>query len=150
MSKCLDIINELPNIYLSSFFYLFLHSPMVWETWVQSLVASYQRLLKWYLIPPCLTLSNIRYVFRVKWSNPGKGVAPSPTPWCCSYWKGSLQVTLDSSRQFYLNTFCQIQFTSHKKIYEYTDAIRKGLNHYSDNSIPKTKKGLFISWLLFV
>ena len=26
------------------------------------------------MIPPCLTLSNIRYVSRVKWSNPGKGV----------------------------------------------------------------------------
>ena len=34
---------------------------------------------KWYLMPPCLTLSIIRYVSRVKWSNPGKGVAPSPT-----------------------------------------------------------------------
>ena len=40
---------------------------------------------KWYLIPPCLTLSNIRYISRVKWSNPGKGVAPSPTPRCSSY-----------------------------------------------------------------
>ena len=29
-------------------------------------VASYQRLLKWYLITRCLTLSNIRYVSRVK------------------------------------------------------------------------------------
>ena len=27
-------------------------------------------------MPPCLTLSIIRYVSRVKWSNPGKGVAP--------------------------------------------------------------------------
>ena len=27
--------------------------------------------LKWYLIPPCLTLSIIRYGSRVKWSNPG-------------------------------------------------------------------------------
>ena len=35
---------------------------------------------KWYLIPTCLTLSNIRYVSRVKWSNPGKGVASSLTP----------------------------------------------------------------------
>ena len=41
--------------------------------------------LKWYLIPPCLTLSNIRYVGRLNWSNPGKGVTPSPTPWCSSY-----------------------------------------------------------------
>ena len=41
------------------------------------------------------TLSNIRHISRVKWSNPGKGVAPSPTPRCCSYGKGSLWVTLD-------------------------------------------------------
>ena len=55
---------------------------MARETWVQSQVESYQRLKKWYLMPPCLTLSIIRYGTRVKWSNPGKGVAPSPTPWC--------------------------------------------------------------------
>ena len=34
---------------------------------------------KWYLMLPCLTPSTIRYVSRVKWSNHGKGVAPSPT-----------------------------------------------------------------------
>ena len=39
---------------------------------------SYQRLLKWNLIPPCLTLSIIRYGSRVKWSNPGNGVARPP------------------------------------------------------------------------
>ena len=57
--------------------------------------------LKRVLIPTCLTLSNIRYVSRVKWSNPGKGVAPSPTPRCSSYWKGSLQVALDYGHQLY-------------------------------------------------
>ena len=56
-------------------------------------VESHQRLKKWYLIPPCLTLSIIRYISRVKWSNPAKRVSPSPTPWCCSYWKRSLWVT---------------------------------------------------------
>ena len=56
---------------------------------VQSQVAPYQKLFKWYLIPPCLTLSNIRYVLRVKWSNPGKGVAPPSTLRCSSYWKGA-------------------------------------------------------------
>ena len=70
-------------------------SPMVREMWVQSQVESYQRLKKWYLIPPCLTLSNIRCVSRVKWTNPGKEVAPSPTPQCSSYWKGSLLVGLN-------------------------------------------------------
>ena len=41
-------------------------SPMAWENWVQSQVESYQRLKKWYLMPPCLTLSIIRYGSRVK------------------------------------------------------------------------------------
>ena len=75
---------------------------MVRETCVQSQVASYQRLYKWYLTPPYLTLSSIRYVSRVKRNNPGNGVAPSPTPRCSSYWKWNLLVALDYSRQFYL------------------------------------------------
>ena len=57
---------------------------------------------KWYLMLSCLTLGIIRYVSRVKWSHTGKGVAPSPTPLCSSYRKGSLLVTLDYSRQLYL------------------------------------------------
>ena len=42
-------------------------------------------------------LNTQRYKVRikVKWSNPGKGVAPSPTPWCSSCRKGSLCVTLN-------------------------------------------------------
>ena len=31
---------------------------MAWEIWVQSQVESYQRLKKWYSVPPCLTLST--------------------------------------------------------------------------------------------
>ena len=31
-----------------------------------------------------------------------EGVAPSPTPWCSSYRKGSLRVTLDYGHQLYL------------------------------------------------
>ena len=50
---------------------------------------------KWYLMLSCLTLSIIRYVSRVKWSNPGNGVVPSPTPRCSSYRKGSPRVNLD-------------------------------------------------------
>ena len=48
---------------------------------------------------PCLTLSIIRYVSGVKWSNPRKGVAPSPILRCSSYWKGSLLITLDYGRK---------------------------------------------------
>ena len=76
---------------------------MAQKTWVQSQVESYQRLKKWYLMLPGLTLSIIRYLSRVKESNPGKGVASSPTPQCCSYRKGSLRVTLDCGRQLYFN-----------------------------------------------
>ena len=60
------------------------------------------RLLKWYLIYSCLTLSNIRYVSRVKWRNPEKGVAPSPTPRCSSYWKEKLLVPLIYGHQLLL------------------------------------------------
>ena len=61
---------------------------MVRETGVQSHVESCQRLLKCYLMPPCWTLCIIRYEWRVKWSNPGNKVAPSPIPRYSSYWKG--------------------------------------------------------------
>ena len=87
-------------------------SPVARETWVRSQIESYQRLKKWYLMPPCLTLSIIRYGSRVKWSNPGKGVAPSPTPWCSSYRKGSLRVTLDYGRLLYFTYIVVIQFWS--------------------------------------
>ena len=73
-------------------------SLMARETWVQSQVESYQRLKKWYLMPPCLKLSIIRYGSRLKWNSSGKGVAPSPTPWNSSYRKGSLRnVTIQST-----------------------------------------------------
>ena len=42
---------------------------------------------------------KVRIKGKVKQSR--EGVAPSPTPWCCSYRKGSLRVTLDYGRQLY-------------------------------------------------
>ena len=53
-------------------------------------------------IPGCITLSIIKYRSRGKWSNPRKRVMLSPTPWCTSYWEGSLQVTLNNGRPTYL------------------------------------------------
>ena len=55
---------------------------------------------KWYFRLPFLTLNIIRQGSRVRWSNPGKGVAPSPTPWYSSYQKGSLLVTFDKGPNF--------------------------------------------------
>ena len=81
-------------------------SPVVRETWGSIPGRIIPKTLKWYLIPPCLILNNIRYVSRVKWSNPRKGIAPSPTPRCSSYWKGSLLVSLNYGRQLYIRLSC--------------------------------------------
>ena len=51
-----------------------------------------------------LNTQHYKVLSRVKWSNPGKGVAPSPTPRCSSYRKGILRVTLDYGHQLYLLT----------------------------------------------
>ena len=55
----------------------------------------------WYHL--CLTLSIIRYGSRVKRCNPGNGVAPSPTPWCSSYRKGSPSTMVANFT--YINTY---------------------------------------------
>ena len=49
-------------------------------------------------------VSIIRYVSWVKWSNPGKRIAPYPTSQCSSYWKRSFWLALDYGRQlcFYI------------------------------------------------
>ena len=80
--------------FIYSFYFIFLIKrlwveclSMARETGVQSQIESYQRLKKWYLMEPCLTLSIIRYRSRVKRSYPRKEVAPFPTPRCSSYWK---------------------------------------------------------------
>ena len=48
-----------------------------------------------------LNSQHYKVLSRVKWSNPGKRVALTPTPRCSSYWKGSLLVALDYSHQLY-------------------------------------------------
>ena len=89
---------------------------MARETWVQSQVESYQRLKKWYLMLPCLAVSIIRFGSRVKWSNPGRGVASFPTPRCPRYWKGNLQVTLNHSHQLYF-TYDNNRYTKHSSLW---------------------------------
>ena len=41
-----------------------------------------------------LNTQHYKLWIKGKVGNPGKGVAPSPTSWCSSYWKGNLQVTI--------------------------------------------------------
>ena len=107
----------LTPLYLSIYLYIYIYiyiSPIVRETCVQSQVTSCQRFKIWYLIPPCLTLSDIRYVSRVKRSNPGKRLAPSPTPLCRNYWKGSL---LRSPTLLYLYIYIYIYIYIYMYIY---------------------------------
>ena len=98
---------------------------MGWETGVQSQVESYQKLKKWYSIPPCLTFNILTYVSRVKWSNPREGVAPSSTPWCSSYWKGSFRVALDYGRQlcFYYTNRDWCFWHCHQRIIKGTEGL---------------------------
>ena len=62
-------------------------------------------------MPPCLTLSIIRYRSKVKWRNSGK-VSPTPTPRCSSFWKGSLRVALEYGHQLYIYVCICIFFYS--------------------------------------
>ena len=45
-----------------------------------------------------LSAQPYKLQIKVKWSNLGERVAPSPTPWCSSKWKGSLLLALDHGR----------------------------------------------------
>ena len=91
------------HAYLSEFAFSWVFFLVKYAMWVECSTMArktgVQDFKKWYLIPPCLTPSIIRYVSRVKWRNPGNRVTPSHRPQCCSYWKGSLRVALDYSHQ---------------------------------------------------
>ena len=92
------------NLLAVTVVYLFIYFVWVFRSSVYRLIAPVGRVFangpgdlgsipgrvipKKFKIPLCLTLSNIRYVSRVKWSNPGKGLAPSPPHWFSNYWKG--------------------------------------------------------------
>ena len=116
-----------PTVYI--YIYIYIYSGLEVSVFAKGLgnqgsvlIESYQRLKKWYLMPLCLTLSIIKYGSRVKWSNPGKWVAPFPASRCSSYWKGSLRVALDYSCQQ------QIVFSSTKlkDIFVFNHLLRHG------------------------
>ena len=79
--------------------------PLAQETWVQSQVESYQRLKKWYLMPPWLTLSIIKYRSRVNLSNPVKGVVHSLHLGIVANEKGAFRshLTMVTSFTLYIN-----------------------------------------------
>ena len=98
---------------------------------------------KWYLMPPCLTLSIMKYRSRVKWSNPGKGVEPCPTPWCSSYRKRSLWVTLDYGRQLYFrkkHVLVKRMFTKWSKHRFASTMLSRKDSPWSRNTYSQIKK----------
>ena len=68
------------------------------------------------MVLDAVVLNTQHYKERIKgkWNNLGKGVASSPTPWCSSYRKGSLRLTLDYGRQLYLLIWRQ----KHSKLFQ--------------------------------
>ena len=52
-----------------------------------------------------LNIQHYKVQIKGKVKQSREGIAPSPTPWCSSYRKGSLRVTLDYGRQLYLLTY---------------------------------------------
>ena len=77
----------------------------------------------------------IRYGSRVKWSNPGKGVMPFPTPWCSSYWKGGLLVLLGYGRQL-----THTHTHTHIYIYIYIYIYKSNIYQHSRYQKKKEKK----------
>ena len=58
---------------------------MAQKTRVQFQVESYQKLNKMVLDVALFNTQHYKIQINGKWSNPGKGVVPSTTPWCSSY-----------------------------------------------------------------
>ena len=61
-----------------------------------------------------------------------EGVAPSPTPWCSSYRKGSLRVTLDYGRQLYLLTLLHssnINISNKRKWFHIKNCKKQTISH---------------------
>ena len=102
------------SLSLSIYIYIYKHiykkicSPMTRETRVQSQVKLYQILKKYYLTPPCIRLTIVKYVSSAKWRNSGKGIAVYSSPRRSRYWKGSLRVTFKWVTNF--TTFIYITF----------------------------------------
>ena len=60
-----------------------------------------------------LNTQHYKVRIKVKWSNPGKGVAPSPTPQCSSYQKeafGSPSTTVAKFTYFFIRLLNDIDF----------------------------------------
>ena len=65
--------------------------------------------LKMLLDTSLLNTQQCKVGIKGKVEQSGEGVAPSPTPRCSSYWKGSLRVALDNGRQLHFIIICYLK-----------------------------------------
>ena len=100
---------------VSKYIYIYITCPL-WLKWLEDLGSIQGWVLpktqKMVLDTSLLNIQHYKVWIKVKYSYPGKGVAPSPTPRCSSYWKGSPWVTLDYGCElyFYLLLVCAYAF----------------------------------------
>ena len=87
-----------------------------------------------------------------------EGVAPSPTPWCSSYRKGSLRVTLDYGRQLYFfyllkpvakpkrkDSICQTIYLNSKGRYRFMLFLYASAWRGTQTALPRTWTLIFVS-----
>ena len=66
-----------------------------------------------------LNIQQYKVRIKSKWSKSEKGVAPSPTSSCSSYWEENLRVNLDYGRPAYIYIYIYIQICMYICIYLY-------------------------------
>ena len=96
-----------------------------WGDWGSIPVESYQRLLKMVLDASLLNTQHDKVQIKGKWYHPGKGVPPSSTPQCSSYWKGNLRIPHDYGRPTYLYTHTHTHTHTFIYIYIYIERERE-------------------------
>ena len=99
------------SVYVCAYVSVYIHAPAHWPS--GTVFTNGPRDLG--SIPGCVIPKTLKMLldtsllnhqqYKVKWSNQGKGVAPSPTPRCRTYWKGSLLVALDYGCQLYIRVY---------------------------------------------
>ena len=62
-----------------------------------------------------LNRQNYKVCIKGKVEQSREGIAPSPTPWWSSYWKGSLRVMFDWGRQLYFIKFLPLRSVSYNR-----------------------------------
>ena len=88
-----------------------------------------------------LNTQNYKVWIKGKVEQPREGVAPSHTPWCSSYRKGSIRVTLDYCRQLYLVVVVIIY---EKLPLEKIDFFRRSLSDNKSSQVFKTLLSILV------